>query len=410
MPYYSPYGIYSYSFICKEFFMKIPIELEDRYVKEVLYNTSLQNLPDEKWKPIENFENYAVSNYGRVKSLERWITSLNGRKRKAPDRMMKLQFMKFFNKYLNSHFYNITCLLSSEGKRSRKSVPRLVYQHFVEKFYPGVEPFLISFKDGNRFHLHANNLEKLSISEDRFKRVKENRVINSRNDYERPVNQYTVEGKLIATFENIATASNTLGIGRRNIFYALDKEQLTAGGFRWFFTDYSPKKEDFILSTESKPDSSHKLLNNSLWGKLGKPPIDKNNPPACMNLSLNDLPGEHWKPAPGLEDGYLISNKGRVKRLGSWTTSKNKSFWKERIMSINLKKRAGRYNFYILLNRKGRKILLSISRLLYYSFVEEFDMNDKTLVIVNENEPLWNLDVSKLKLKTRISLLKEKDK
>lgn len=143
--------------------MKIPLELEDRYVKEVLYNTSLQNHPDEKWKPIENFENYAISNYGRVKSLERWITSLNGKERKAPDHMMKLQFMKFFNKYLNENFYNITCLLSSAGKRSRKSVPRLVYQYFVEKFNPGVDPFLISFKDGNRFHLHANNLEKLSL-------------------------------------------------------------------------------------------------------------------------------------------------------------------------------------------------------------------------------------------------------
>lgn len=129
-----------------------------------------------------------------------------------------------------------------------------------------------------------------------------------------------------------------------------------------------------------------------------------------MNLSLSDLPGEHWKPVPGLENGYLISNKGRVKRLGSWTTSKNKSFWKERIMSINLRNKYGSHNpyFYILLNRKGQKILLSIPRLLYYSFVQEFDMNDKTLVIVNENEPLWNLDVSKLKLKTRISLLKGK--
>ncbi|WP_261511749.1 NUMOD4 domain-containing protein [Chryseobacterium paludis] len=390
--------------------MKIPIELEDQYVKNVLYNISLLNLPGEEWKPIENFENYAISNYGRVKSLERWITSLNGKERKAPDRIMKLQFMKFFNKYLNENFYNITCLLSSEGRRSRKSVPRLVYHHFVEKLDSGIEPFLISFKDGNRFHLHADNLEKLSISEDRFKRVRENRVRNSQNDHERAISQYTVEGELIGTFENIGAANDTLSIGDRNILYALNKERLTAGGYRWFFKDYTPKKEDFIISTESKSDSSGKLLNKSLWEKLGKPPIDKNSPPACMNLSLNDLPREHWKPVTGLENGYLISNKGRVKRLGSWTTSKNKSFWKERIMSINLRNKYGSHNpyFYILLNRKGQKILLSISRLLYYSFVKEFDMNDKTLVIVNENEPRWNLDVSKLKLKTRISLLKGK--
>ncbi|MFS4432177.1 NUMOD4 domain-containing protein [Chryseobacterium sp. S90] len=391
--------------------MKLPPEFENQYVKDVLYNTALQNLPDEEWKPIESFENYAVSNYGRVKSLERWITSLDGRKRKTPDHIMRLQFMKFFNKYLNENFYNITCLLSSEGKRFRKSVPRLVYQHFIEKLDPReADSFLISCKDGNRFHLHAKNLEKLSISDERLKRVKSDRVKNSRNDYQRTINQYTVEGELIATFENIRTASNTLGIGGRNIFHALNKNQLTAGGFRWFFKDQALNKKDFQLTTENKPDDQSTLLNKSLWEKLGKPSIDKNNPPACMNLSLNDLPGEHWKPIPGLEDGYAISNKGRVKRLSSWTTSKNKSFWQEKIMSINVEKRSGRYNplFYIVVNRKSRKTLLVISRLLYYSFVEEFDMNNKTLIIINENQPIWDFDISKLKLKTRISLLKGK--
>jgi hypothetical protein len=52
--------------------MKMPVELEDQYVKEVLSNLSLENLPHEEWKLIEGFENYAISNYGRVKNLERW--------------------------------------------------------------------------------------------------------------------------------------------------------------------------------------------------------------------------------------------------------------------------------------------------------------------------------------------------
>jgi hypothetical protein len=60
--------------------MKLPREFEDQYVKEVLYNTSLTDLPDEEWKLIDDFENYAISNYGRLKSLERW-TFLPGKKR-----------------------------------------------------------------------------------------------------------------------------------------------------------------------------------------------------------------------------------------------------------------------------------------------------------------------------------------
>ncbi|ANF49956.1 hypothetical protein A0O34_05185 [Chryseobacterium glaciei] len=64
------------------------------------------------------------------------------------------------------------------------------------------------------------------------------------------------------------------------------KEFLTAGGFRWFLKSYTPKKEDFIIT--DKLDSSGKLLNLSLWRKLGKPEVDKNNPPPCMNLSIKD--------------------------------------------------------------------------------------------------------------------------
>src|SRR5690606_20915180 len=75
-----------------------------------------------------------------------------------------------------------------------------------------------------------------------------------------------------------------------------------------------------ILSERNKQDAtkvrtilnSKKVFNDSLWEKLGKPQINKKNPPAIFDLSLRDLPGEHWKPLPGLGGKYVISNKGRV--------------------------------------------------------------------------------------------------
>lgn len=57
--------------------MKLPIELGDEYLDTVLSNLSL-DLSGEVWKLIEDFENYAISNYGRVKSLERWALVPNG--------------------------------------------------------------------------------------------------------------------------------------------------------------------------------------------------------------------------------------------------------------------------------------------------------------------------------------------
>lgn len=224
--------------------MKLPPELEDHYVKEVLYNISLENLPDEEWKLIEGYENYAVSNYGRIKSLERWITDPKGRKRKAEDSIMQLQFMKFHNKYLNCTFYTITFLISSEGKRHRRSVARLVYYHFVEKFDLNSRTHVISFKDNNRFHIHADNLEKLTISQERYKRVSRDTVKNSKSKYEKAVSQYTVTGDFVVTFESINLAATTLEIGRRNIMAVINNERHTAGGFRWVVEDNVPKNKD----------------------------------------------------------------------------------------------------------------------------------------------------------------------
>ncbi|CAA7196330.1 NUMOD4 domain-containing protein [Chryseobacterium potabilaquae] len=54
-----------------------------------------------------------------------------------------------------------------------------------------------------------------------------------------------------------------------------------------------------------------------------------------MNLSLEDLPGESWIPIPiqSFENRFMISNKGRVKRLKGWTSKGRKIFLKEQILS-----------------------------------------------------------------------------
>ncbi|WP_449400979.1 NUMOD4 domain-containing protein [Chryseobacterium wanjuense] len=114
--------------------MKLPTESGDEYVNRVLSNFSLEDLPGEKWKLIEGFENYAISNYGRVKSLERWVSTPNGGEQKILDRIMKPQAFKYFNKHLKAHFYNVKCNLSIDGKTYGRSTARLVHYHFVEKF------------------------------------------------------------------------------------------------------------------------------------------------------------------------------------------------------------------------------------------------------------------------------------
>jgi hypothetical protein len=118
-----------------------------------------------------------------------------------------------------------------------------------------------------------------------------------------------------------------------------------------------------------------------------------------MNLLPKDLPGEKWKPVPDLEEYFMISNKGRIKRLNTWTENKNKTFWKEHILSLFLATYSEtNYYLYSNLNHKGRRIQIRLNKYLYYCFIKKFDLHDRSLVVVNKNKPSWNIDISKLEL------------
>ncbi|GEN74292.1 NUMOD4 domain-containing protein [Chryseobacterium hagamense] len=384
--------------------MKLPTDIEDRYLNEVLANRSLEDLPDEEWKLIEDFENYAISNYGRIKSLERIVINSTGGVWRMKDTIKKLRVYKYFNKQLNKDFYTVRGSLCSEGKDYGKSIPRLVYYHFVEKFDMEDRSFLISFKDNNQFHVHADNLEKLSVSELHYKTMKLKR--GKKRDFDRPVSQYTVEGDFVASYDNMDAAADSVGISRTNILDVIEKEHLTAGQFRWFLKGDGPSEKDLIPAAKKKPD---KILNTSVWNRLGRPDIDMNNPPACMNLSLADLPDEVWKPIPGIEDRFHISSKGRIKRLNTWTHAKCKRFISEHIMALYLNFYSDEiYYFFVDLNYKGKRVQVRINKYLYYCFIGEFDLKNRTNVVINESKPLWNIDLAHLSLRHISSHLNKK--
>lgn len=381
--------------------MKLPIELEDQYAREILYNTCPEYLPGEEWKVIQGIENYAISNLGRVKSLERWTPMANGGKRKNKESIMKLSFVKYSNNYLQRTFYNVFCGFSLNGKRFRRSVARLVYYHFVEKFNMDDHSVVISYRDNNSLHLNYKNLELLSISELNLKKFREDRASHAKQ----AVSQYTVDGKLIAHFESISAAFKVSGVNPGGILSVLQKVSFTAGGFRWFSRDYIPSKKDFLATPVNKTLNFKGTLNISLWEKLGKPAIDINHPPACMNLSVASLPGEHWKEIPDFEGQYIISSKGRVKRKSGWAFGSNKTFVGEQIMALNIGNlKSKNIHLNVNLRKQGREINIAVVRLVYYCFVQEFDLKDRRIVINNLNEPKWDIDISKLSLNPIYSL------
>ncbi|MGH1517064.1 NUMOD4 domain-containing protein [Chryseobacterium sp. JK1] len=386
--------------------MKLPPNFEDLYVQEVLYNTSLKDLINERWKPIENYENYMISNYGRVKSRERLISTPRGKELKMRALIMKLIFVQRTNNYLENNTYNVHCSLSSDGKKHRKSVIRLVYYHFIEKFDYHDRSILITTKDSNSLHLHYRNLEKMSPHEIRLRMFEKNRAKNRKIIYMQAVSQYSTKGKLLVNFENMYAAGKEFNITPESIMDVIHKEFLTAGGFRWFLTSSPPSPEDFIVDNPAIIPGP--LLNTSLWEKLSRPSVNKNSPPACMNLSLKDLPGEIWKIIPGLGKRFVISNQGRVKRLAGWTSAGKAVFLKEQVLSQMISQNSnGSYSLYCLVRHEGIKTRISIAKWVYFCFIEKFDIKSRAFIVVNTNTPAWNIDLSKLCLKNIYSVLRK---
>ena len=102
----------------------------------------------EMWRPIEGYEGkYEVSNKGRVKSLKRYSTRFGYQKELVGEKLMSIQ--KSPTGYMQVH-------LSNKGKRTTKSVHRLVAQAFIPN--PQGLP-LINHKDEDPTNNHVENLE-----------------------------------------------------------------------------------------------------------------------------------------------------------------------------------------------------------------------------------------------------------
>lgn len=180
---------------------------------------------DEIWKDVKGYEGfYQVSNLGRIRSLDHYAS--NGVSQilyKGKIRKLRIQ--------PNGYVY----LNLSDGKNVQKRhyVHRLVAKAFIPN--PENKPE-INHKDENKQNNCADNLEWCTRKENwnynnlptRVGLLQRGIVRNNK-----PIEQLTLDGKVVASFESAIEAQRKTGIDFSHIRKVVRGIDKSAGGYKW---------------------------------------------------------------------------------------------------------------------------------------------------------------------------------
>ena len=170
--------------------------------------------------PIEGFDDYFISNHGRVRSDKKPISTI------------------FKDKIIPSGYKQVK--LSIKGAKYYRYVHRLVAQAFVDN--PNNLPW-VNHIDGNKINNSWENLEWVMPSENTKhafriglnhinEKQRQNLSLMTRLKQSKKIEQTTVDGKHICFWDNACDTQKELGFDRANIATACRKG-IVRYGYRW---------------------------------------------------------------------------------------------------------------------------------------------------------------------------------
>ena len=189
-------------------------------------------MKNEIWKDINSYNNYQVSNLGRIKSKERYVNTAYGAKRKIKEKILK--------PILDSRGYYVICLYNKNGKSTPKTIHRLVGNAYIENIndYP-----IINHINGIKTDNRVENLEwctqSHNVKEAYRLGLEKPQLTNlgkfgNKNKKSRKIKQIDIEtGKIINIFYGVCEAERKTGINFRNIDLCLKNKRNKAGGYKW---------------------------------------------------------------------------------------------------------------------------------------------------------------------------------
>ena len=178
---------------------------------------------------------YQVSNYGRVKSLERKNIFYCGLRKERLERPTKEKILNY-NK--SNRGYLQVCL-TKDGKSKTYTVHRLVAKAFLPNLKNKKQ---VNHIDGNKENNSIDNLEWVTSSENN-----KHAFITGLNKPHnmRKVNQYDLQGNFIKQWNSITDflKENDLNLKNSNITTCCKGKRKNAYGFIWKYADEDCKNE-----------------------------------------------------------------------------------------------------------------------------------------------------------------------